>query len=294
MRIIAILASYNEARFIQHVIRHLGRHGIESYLIDNESTDGTLELARACESDGLVGWEVLPRQGIFAWSEVLQAKQQVAARLPADWFIHQDCDEFRLPPPGYDRLADAITDMDRQGYNAIHFDEFTFQPVLEAPDHDHDRFLETMRWYYPFSPFPLHRLNAWKASVGAVDLRQSGGHQVQFPGRHIAPLHFRMRHYMMLSRAQAIIKYQRTCDQKSIEQGWHGWRAHPPSGTLLLPPAHALYTYRDDEHLRAEAPPLAKHILAELWEGRRPAFPRRPGWAWEIRFRASQVWPAFG
>lgn len=292
MRIVAILASYNEARFIQHAIRHLGRHGIESYLIDNQSTDGTLDLARQCADHGLIGWEVLPRQDQFVWSEVLQAKQAVASRLTADWFMHQDCDEFRLPPPGYPRLADAMADLDRQGFNCLHFDEFTFQPVREAPDHDHDRFLETMRWYYPFAPFPMHRLNAWKASVGTIDLLQSGGHQVQFADRRIAPVHFRMRHYMMLSRQQAIIKYQRTCDQKSIEMGWHGWRARPPRGALLLPPARALCTYLDDEHLKVDSPPLAKHVLAELWEGRRPALPHRPGWLWELRFQASRIWPA--
>ncbi len=285
MRIIAILASFNEARFIQHAIRHLAQQGVESYLLDNESTDGTLDLARQLQGQGLMGWEVLPRNGVYAWSEILAAKERVASQQSADWFLHQDCDEFRLPPEGYPTLMEALQVVDHEGYNAVHFDEYTFQPVLEAPDHDHDRFLQTMRWFYPFAPFPLHRLNAWKASVGAVNLQGSGGHQVAFPGRLIAPLSFRMRHYMMLSHRQAITKYRLVYDQKSVDIGWFGWRSRSPRGPLVLPPARALMDYTCDADLKPVGSPLKQHILGELWDGRIPLLPREPGWRWRLHYQ---------
>ena len=55
-------------------------------------------------------------------------------------------------------------------------------PTIEAPDHDHPRFQETMRHYYPYSPGRPDRLNAWKRQDARVDLAASGGHQVSFPG----------------------------------------------------------------------------------------------------------------
>ena len=290
MRVIALLASYNEARFIRHTIRHLAEQGVESYLIDNQSTDGTLELARQFEGSGLAGWSRLERRGVYEWGGVLAAKEQVAQELQADWFLAQDCDDFRIAPAGMaGTLGEALQEVDLEGFNAVHFDEYTFQPVLEAPHHDHDRFLDTLRWFYPFAPAPQHRINAWKNLGQPVDLQQSGGHQVAFPGRRVAPHRFRMRHYMMLSQRQAMTKYGIDYDPESVRRGWHGWRAHRPRGPLLLPPARSLYTYRSDSDLRPELPALDRHILGEIWEGRRPRFPHSPGWDWLVRHRVARA-----
>ena len=45
MRVVALLATYNEERFITACLGHLTGHGVEVYLIDNESTDRTVQLA---------------------------------------------------------------------------------------------------------------------------------------------------------------------------------------------------------------------------------------------------------
>ena len=47
MRVVALLATYNEERFIESSLRRLARHGVETYLIDNGSTDTTIEIAEA-------------------------------------------------------------------------------------------------------------------------------------------------------------------------------------------------------------------------------------------------------
>jgi GT2 family glycosyltransferase len=47
MRAIALLQTYNEARFIRASLTHLISQGLEIYLIDNGSTDRTLEIARS-------------------------------------------------------------------------------------------------------------------------------------------------------------------------------------------------------------------------------------------------------
>ena len=56
MRIIALLATYNEERFIASIIQHLFHQGVWVYLMDNSSTDRTLAIAeeylgRGCEAE---------------------------------------------------------------------------------------------------------------------------------------------------------------------------------------------------------------------------------------------------
>ncbi len=283
MRALAILAAYNEAPFIQPVIRHLAAQGFESYLIDNDSTDGTLDLARQLEGNGLAGWEHMPREGVFEWSQLLRRKMLVAERVPADWYLHQDCDEFRLPPAGFGTMAEALESVDRDGFNAVNFQEFTFIPVRESPDHERADFQSTLRWYYCFEPFPMHRLNAWKRTSDPVNLLRVGGHQVDFPGRRIAPVQFRMRHYVMLSPSHAHRKYDLMYSAEDARRGWFGWRNSARRQPLLLPPARALLTRVSDEQM-VYRDPESEHILGALWEGRLPRFPNDPGWAWRLRF----------
>ena len=46
MRVVAILATYNEERFIAPCLENLFRQGIQAYLIDNDSRDQTVAIAR--------------------------------------------------------------------------------------------------------------------------------------------------------------------------------------------------------------------------------------------------------
>src|SRR3989442_7651052 len=142
MRILAILATYNEQRFIVGCLEHLISHGIEVYLVDNSSTDQTVRLAERFLGRGLVGIETFPRDGVYAWSALLRRKEQLAAALDADWFMHVDADEIHLPPRSDRTLLQAIQEADAEGYNAVNFSEFTFVPTQEEPDHDHPEFRE--------------------------------------------------------------------------------------------------------------------------------------------------------
>jgi glycosyltransferase involved in cell wall biosynthesis len=45
MRVIALLAAYNEERFIAGCIEHLFQQSVDVYLIDNSSTDNTVTIA---------------------------------------------------------------------------------------------------------------------------------------------------------------------------------------------------------------------------------------------------------
>ncbi len=265
MRVVAILASYNEERFIAGCLEHLFEQGVEAYLIDNCSTDRTVEIAERYLKRGLIGIETLPRtEDVYKQRPIHERKEELAATLEADWFMHMDPDEIRLPPRSDRTLAQAFAEVDAQGYNAVNFMEFAFVPTKEAPDHDHPRFQQTMRWYYPFQrSFPQwrpHRRNAWKRQAEKVDLAGRGGHRVRFPGLRLYPQFFKMRHYLFLSVPHALRKWvDRNYDETEVEKGWHGWRASLTPEKIRLPSQKELRYYTSDDELDPSNP-LTRHL----------------------------------
>jgi len=282
MRIVAILASYNEQRFIKACLEHYLQQGIEVYLLDNDSTDDTLEIAREYLGQNLIGIERIPRKGVFKTSEILIRKEQIADRLQADWLMHADPDEIRTAPTSAQTLAEAIAEVDQQGYNAINFMEYTFLPVRESSDHDNEKFQETMRWYYPYPQRHPHRLNAWKKQprrwTGAknlarelirnhrlppsINLLASGGHLVKFPGMRTYPIDFKLKHYIVLSLDHAIQKYvKKDFDPQEIA-GSHGWRATAREHDFNLPSQDQMRLYTSDDELDPSNP-LNEHLLVK-------------------------------
>jgi glycosyltransferase involved in cell wall biosynthesis len=236
MRAIAIIATYNEERFIQGCLEHLFEQGIEVYLIDNQSTDATASIARQYLGSGLRGIEEFPRNGTYQWRQILRRKEELALELEADWFLHLDADETPLAPRPGQTLAEGLAEADENGFNVVQFLEFTFVPTRESPDHDHPDFRSTMRWYYPFAPNELHLIRGWKNRGAPVDLKGSGGHHAYFEGWNLCPDHFRLRHYLFLSHAQACAKYVgKTYDANEVREGWHGWRATITAEEIKLP-----------------------------------------------------------
>jgi glycosyltransferase involved in cell wall biosynthesis len=235
LRVVALLAVYNEERFIEGCLEHLARNGIEVYLLDNCSTDDTVGIAERYLGRGLIGIEQIPRHGVFSLRAQLEREQQLSDELDADWFIHVDADERHLAPAGSTSLRDALQEVDRRGYNAVHFQEFTFVPTREEPDHDHPEFERTMRWYYPFLPRSLDLMRAWKKQPIPVDLASTGGHLVSFSRRRVYERSFPMLHYLFLSADHATRKYvQRRYDEREVAAGWHRGRARLRPADILL------------------------------------------------------------
>lgn len=269
MRVLALLASYNERRFIGPCLEHLHAHGVESYLIDNCSSDGTVEIAEQFRDRGLIGIEEFPRNDVYDWRGLLRRKQELAAEFAAereaDWLIHLDPDEVRLAPPGEGTLAEALAAVDRGGYNAVNFLECTFVPSREAPDHDHAEFQRSLRTYYPFCPAFPHQLKAWKAAdAPRPDLVSSGGHRVGFPDLRMYPSSFPMKHYLFLSVPHAIEKYvERRYDPREVRRGWHGWRATLSAEDIRLPSESELRVARPGDELDLSKP-RKRHIIDEL------------------------------
>ncbi len=259
---LAILSTYNEQRFVSACIENLTRQGFETYLLDNESTDQTVETARRYLGRGLIAIESLPRDGFYRWERILQRKVEIAQTSAHDWFMHVDADEIRLPPPTFRTIQEALEEVDSEGYNAVNFSEFCFVPTREEPDHDHPEFQHTMGWYYAIRPFPNNRLNLWKRQASSPDLSTSGGHQISFPGLKVYPADFLMRHYLFLSTAHAKEKWiDRKYDPEELERGWHRSRARLQASAIRLQSSKELRRYRSDQELDASEPLQAHPVL---------------------------------
>jgi hypothetical protein len=231
VKIVALLAAYNEADVIEQVVADLIAEGLSVYLIDHSSTDGTAAAVARFVDRGLLGIERFPDESgfppevaeSFAWESLLERKEQLAQLLDADWFLHTDADELRESPFPGRTLAEAIGDVDLLGYNAIDFAVFNFVPT-------DDRFVpgadlrSSFRYYQPAQIFDKLQIKGWKKQP-SIDLRSSGGHEVQFAERRIFPIRFLDRHYPLRSQAQAERKVFHERKPRFVEgerrRGWH-------------------------------------------------------------------------
>jgi hypothetical protein len=231
-RVVAIISAFNEGDIIAAVIRHLVDNGIDVYLIDNHSTDDTVEQARQWLGRGLLEIETFPRDlppgselaGSFDWTGILHRKEQLAGELAADWFIHHDADEIRESPwPGV-TLKEAIRWVDALGYNCIDFRVFNFPPVDDGFRQGADP-----REYFSFCEDPPEfdtlQLKCWKAVKPRVSLVPWGGHEARFSGRRVFPIQFMLRHYPIRGQKHGVRKVfaERKARflRSELSQGWH-------------------------------------------------------------------------
>jgi hypothetical protein len=226
MKVVAILAVRNERNYIETCLAHLEKQGLHFCVIDNGSTDDTVAIANRFWGRGLMRIVNVPYRGFYDWVSLLEAKSQLSTELGAHWYIHQDADEILESNVPRESLAQAIERVDREGFNAINFDEFTFIPTSEHDHYEGNDYVANMKHYYFFEPCKTRLVRAWRAA-GRVDLASSGGHFASTEDSRIYPQNFVLRHYIGLSMTYLRQKYsgRKFSPAEVSERGWHGWRA---------------------------------------------------------------------
>lgn len=226
--VVALISAYNEEDIIVPCLQYLIKQGLEVYLLDNWSTDATVELASEFLGKGLLAIEKFPQgrpSSHYVWTDILSRMEQVTEEIAADWFVFQDVDEIRSSPwPGLS-LKDAILKVDREGFNCIDHTVITFSPI----DNDFaagDDFEAHFR-YFEFSDRPgqFIEIKAWKNIGRRISLSKSGGHEVRFNGRRTYPLRFLLKHYPVRSQAHGEKKIFRERKPRWFPRerarGWH-------------------------------------------------------------------------
>jgi hypothetical protein len=224
--VMALIAAYNEEDIIEPCLEHLHEQGIACYLIDDGSTDQTVERAKTFLGRGLIGLERLPPADAptFSLSRILSRKEALAEALDDSWFINHDADEFRDSLWAELDLRSAIERVDALGWNAIDFEIFTIRPTGDretarvSPN-------DAQAWFSPAAQCDRVQVRAWKRTLAPVDLISSGGHDVAFEGRRVFPLRFPLRHYPIRSQAHGERKLFQDriprFDPSERGRGWH-------------------------------------------------------------------------
>lgn len=263
-RVVALLAIRNEAAYLHRCLRHLAEQGVETCVIDNDSTDGSLDIVRQYLGRGVFRIERQPYRGHFDLVEQLRIKERLAAEIDADWFIHQDADEILEAPGTGSTLQGALTEIDRQGYNVANFEEFVFLPAQGDEPCEGGDYVAAMRRYYFFAPSSQRLQRAWKRQQGPVDLASLAGHVPVFDGKKGCPENFILRHYVVLGEAHLIRKYgsERVYSRHEVEDlNWHRARARFDPTRARLPGRAALKNLDRDGWDRSD--PKTAHLFLE-------------------------------
>lgn len=233
MRITALLAVRNEARYLPVTLKPLADCGIDLALIDHGSHDAPLALAEA-SGVRVVRFAALPYRGYFSLTEQVKAKGRLATELDTDWLIHVDADEILESPRTGETLRDGLERVAREGYEVVNFEEFVFVPTRQHPNHERGDFHRSMLSYYFFEKRALRLMRAWKNLPIAAQV--DGGHRVKAERPLVmCPESFVMRHYLVLSQDHANAKYrERRFAPEDLAKGWHRSRLNVPP-TVALP-----------------------------------------------------------
>lgn len=222
----AIMAVYNEADVVREAVTKLINHGVDVYLIDNASTDGTAAQVADLVGRGVVNIETAKffedGREVYDWTALLRMKEQLARRLGYGWYLHVDADEIRYPPwPGLS-LREGIERVDHAGYNLINFKLFNFR--LTADTQIVGDFESSMPLFSGIEHFNQRQVKAWKAS-DAVDIAALGGHHVQVPGAKVYPTRFIHKHYPVRSlehgRRKILAERKARFSNAERQRGWH-------------------------------------------------------------------------
>jgi glycosyltransferase involved in cell wall biosynthesis len=276
-RVLAIVPTYNEEDVIAQTLGYLIGQGIEVYLLDSWSTDGTVEHARAFAGAGLVGLERFPPKGptaTYDLTALLRRVEEIAANENwADWVMLHDADERRRSPwPGVP-LRTALWRVDQSGFSCVDHVTLNFCPVDDGFD-PHCCELEQYFSYFEFSSHPghFHQRRAWKRLGVPVALADSAGHDVRFAARRVYPYKFLLKHYPVRSRAhgERKVRHERVARWNLEERarGWH--RQYDDSAEIFLRRAEDLIRF--DDHTFWE------RYLVERLSGA-GIFSRPPDWA---------------
>ncbi|MCX8009673.1 MAG: glycosyltransferase family 2 protein, partial [Ignavibacteria bacterium] len=133
-KILAIISTFNEEDIIECVLKDFNKNGIDVYIIDDGSTDSTVDIASKFLNINVINIEKFNsssekfEKGKYNWELILKRKEVLASLLEYDWFIHADADEFFESPWLNSTLKESIFFVDSLNYNAIYFKLYNFRP----------------------------------------------------------------------------------------------------------------------------------------------------------------------
>ena len=170
-RLFAVLGTWMEEDVVEATVRNALAQGVEAvYLVDNASTDATVERALAAGAvlaDSFATTEYQERVRILLMNAVV-ARVSLASGAPHIWWLWLDADEFPEGPDGL-TVADYLAGLDRRFriVGATYYNHFPsespayvpgyhpldFQPLCERFWPERARHCEQPHWKHPLQRF---------------------------------------------------------------------------------------------------------------------------------------------
>lgn len=226
-KVLAVIHLYNEVDIIKKTTEYLLSEGIDVYLVDNWSEDGSFEVIQhlAEINPHRIFIERFPQKhktDYYDWYHQLERTEQISKELNYDWFIHYDADEMRISPWTGVSLKDTIYRIDQLGFNLI---ENTVIEFKLTHTFCNSIFMEDVWFDFGHRKGHFEQIKSWKKD-NSIDLKNSGGHKAVIDNPRIFPLKILNRHYPLRSVKQAEKKifYDRKPRflKEKKERGWHG------------------------------------------------------------------------
>lgn len=112
MNILAIMFVHNEVKYLPHVLRYYQMNGLDTYVIDNESHDGTWEWLQ----DNHISSRKFSTDGAFDLRLLQGEATKVIYQRKADWALYGSADQYHV----YNMpIRDAIENIDHAGFNQV-------------------------------------------------------------------------------------------------------------------------------------------------------------------------------
>ena len=163
--------------------------------------------------------------------------ERYALNTEFDWIVNHDADEIRCTRTG-ETLLEFIVGMDRKGFNAIDHICETYLPKegwdgSQNPEtffdrrlvgHTDERSPHIKAWRRQGPQAFAYTVNGRPGESLGVNLWATGGHQVLFPDRKVAPEKLLLKHYPLRTQAHAerkLAERKKSYAPDELSWGWH-------------------------------------------------------------------------
>jgi len=220
MKILACAVVFNEIDILPYLVEHYKANGVEMFIYDNMSTDGTWEYLLGSG----VECEQVDTGGILATPHFVRMRLAKWREVEPDWCIYMDADEFCMSFQ-FPTLRELIKFRDFQGVTVIQQPRLNFRPT-GMEDFSKGNPLDIYRYY---APCPGHLMNDRIFKYHRDnELLPSGGHYVEGVPKQVfsETLANPIFHYSIRENGKDKFARMSKRSNKDPETNARGWNTH--------------------------------------------------------------------